>query len=145
MPANCPTSSAACSSTGDPAPGRLRDSPVNSPQLGRYGVAAPTTHSGDPRCGMAANSFPAVSLDPPLVLWSLREESRSTAAFLADGRFGTNILADHQIELSAQSGRSRNNSIRSPGPSRDSAARWTQRSPVPRTRAVSRRVVSSSA
>jgi 3-hydroxy-9,10-secoandrosta-1,3,5(10)-triene-9,17-dione monooxygenase reductase component len=52
------------------------------------------------RVGLTANSFSSLSLDPPLVLWSLRRHSPSLAAFEAAGHFAINILAEGQLELS---------------------------------------------
>lgn len=75
--------------------------------LGQFatGVTVITTGTAETRVGMTANSFSAVSLDPPLVLWSIRKESGSLPAFLDSGHFSINILADHQITLSATFGR----------------------------------------
>jgi 3-hydroxy-9,10-secoandrosta-1,3,5(10)-triene-9,17-dione monooxygenase reductase component len=50
--------------------------------------------------GVTANSFSSVSLDPPIVLWSLRRASPSLAAFDASGRFVINVLTLQQVELS---------------------------------------------
>ncbi len=50
--------------------------------------------------GLTVNSFNALSLQPPLVLWSLRHVSTSLAAFLASPRFAVNVLAAHQSALS---------------------------------------------
>ena len=50
--------------------------------------------------GLTANSFSALSLDPPLVLWSLRLASPSVAAFRAARHFTVNVLAESQIDLS---------------------------------------------
>jgi 3-hydroxy-9,10-secoandrosta-1,3,5(10)-triene-9,17-dione monooxygenase reductase component len=50
--------------------------------------------------GLTANSFNSLSLEPPLVLWSLRQNSPSQAAFAAAGRFAVNVLAESQVELS---------------------------------------------
>ena len=50
--------------------------------------------------GLTANSFNSLSLDPPLVLWSLRQASPSLAAFSAAPRFAVNVLAESQVELS---------------------------------------------
>lgn len=67
--------------------------------LGRFatGVAVVTTcdPSGE-AVGLTVNSFTSVSLEPPLVLWSLNKRSRSLAAFSRAGRFAVNILAKHQ-------------------------------------------------
>ncbi len=50
--------------------------------------------------GLTANSFNALSLDPPLVLWSLREASVSVAAFTSASHFAINVLAADQVDLS---------------------------------------------
>lgn len=50
--------------------------------------------------GLTANSFSALSLEPPLVLWSLRSASPAMVAFEAARRFAINVLADSQVELS---------------------------------------------
>ena len=71
--------------------------------LGRFatGVTIITClDEGGQRVGLTANSFNALSLDPPLVLWSLRRVSPSVAAFRAARHFAINILAESQVELS---------------------------------------------
>ena len=60
--------------------------------------------------GVTINSFASVSLEPPLVLWSLGLHSPSLAAFEACGRYAVNVLAADQIDLAqrfAQSQRDR--------------------------------------
>jgi flavin reductase (DIM6/NTAB) family NADH-FMN oxidoreductase RutF len=61
------------------------------------GVAVVTTHHGDVFAGMTINSFASVSLDPSLVLWSIRDKARSRDIFEAAGRFAINILASDQL------------------------------------------------
>lgn len=70
--------------------------------LGQFctGVAVITVRNGDKVAGMAVNSFSAVSLDPPLILWSIRRESSSAATFLESGHFAVNVLAADQVEIS---------------------------------------------
>lgn len=71
--------------------------------LGRFatGVAIVTCVDADgQRIGLTANSFSALSLDPPLVLWSLRQSSASLPAFCAARHFVVNILGESQVELS---------------------------------------------
>jgi flavin reductase (DIM6/NTAB) family NADH-FMN oxidoreductase RutF/DNA-binding MarR family transcriptional regulator len=48
--------------------------------------------------GVTANSFSALSLEPPLVLWSLAKKSSSLALFNAHGYFAVNILSNEQQE-----------------------------------------------
>jgi flavin reductase (DIM6/NTAB) family NADH-FMN oxidoreductase RutF len=50
--------------------------------------------------GMTINSFASVSLNPPLVLWSLQNDSDCVPAFAAAERFAVNILAAEQRDLS---------------------------------------------
>ncbi|MEM7696048.1 MAG: flavin reductase family protein [Pseudomonadota bacterium] len=50
--------------------------------------------------GMTANSFASVSLDPPLVLWSVDRKARSCPAFEAASAFAFSILAEDQVALS---------------------------------------------
>ncbi len=52
--------------------------------------------------GLTANSFNSVSLDPPMVLWSLDRKSSSAAAFLAAEHFAVHILASDQEQVSNQ-------------------------------------------
>ena len=52
------------------------------------------------RVGLTANSFNALSLAPPLVLWSLRSGSPSLAAFRAARHFVVNVLAESQVDIS---------------------------------------------
>jgi 3-hydroxy-9,10-secoandrosta-1,3,5(10)-triene-9,17-dione monooxygenase reductase component len=50
--------------------------------------------------GLTANSFNSVSLEPPMVLWSLAKSARSLPAFLAANQFAVHVLAADQEELS---------------------------------------------
>ncbi len=52
------------------------------------------------RVGVTANSFSSVSLNPPLVLWSLDKKSGTLPIYVESEYFIVNILADNQIELS---------------------------------------------
>ncbi|MCX5494363.1 flavin reductase family protein [Kaistia dalseonensis] len=65
---------------------------------GRFatGVAIVTARLGEEKVGMTINSFSSVSLDPPLVLWSLRNKARSRAVFEAAGAFAVSILSAEQ-------------------------------------------------
>lgn len=71
--------------------------------LGRFatGVTIVTCLDAEGRrVGLTANSFNALSLAPPLVLWSLRKASPSLAAFEAAVHFAVNVLAETQVQLS---------------------------------------------
>jgi 4-hydroxyphenylacetate 3-hydroxylase, reductase component len=79
------------------------DSRVFRQGLGRFttGVAIVTCrHADGSAVGLTANSFNALSLEPPLVLWSLRCSSPSLPVFRAAGRFAINVLAEAQVDLS---------------------------------------------
>lgn len=52
------------------------------------------------KAGVTANSFNSVSLDPPLILWSLDKRSSAWEIFQQASHFAVNILASNQIELS---------------------------------------------
>lgn len=64
------------------------------------GVTVVTTRdeTGAP-CGMTANSFTSVSLDPPLVLVCIGTGSSNIAAFKAADRFAVNILGHDQTDV----------------------------------------------
>ena len=77
--------------------------------FGRFGtgVTVITTCAADGmRVGVTANSFNTVSLNPPIVLWSLAATSPSLATFRATGHFAVNVLTLEQIELSRKFSRS---------------------------------------
>lgn len=77
--------------------------PVLRAALGRFatGVTIITCRDAAGRpVGLTANSFTALSLQPPLVLWSLRGSSASLAAFQAAEHFAINVLAETQVDLS---------------------------------------------
>lgn len=71
--------------------------------LGRFatGVTIVTTRGRDGSCiGLTVNSFSALSLDPPLVLWSLGKSQGSLDAFRNCSQFAINVLSESQIALS---------------------------------------------
>jgi len=65
------------------------------------GIAVMTAldSTGSP-AGLTVNSFASVSLDPPLILWSLRRDSGILPAFQASPGFIVNVLSSSQKELS---------------------------------------------
>lgn len=87
--------------------------------LGEFatGVTVITTYADGKPYGMTSNSFSSVSLDPPLVLWSIRRESQSFAAFADCAHFVVNVLAADQIDLSQAFARS--------GPDKFEGLNWT--------------------
>ncbi|MGA0539766.1 flavin reductase family protein [Neotabrizicola sp. VNH66] len=54
------------------------------------------------RAGVTASSFNTVSMDPPLILWSLALKAPSLAAFRAADHFAVNVLAEAQHGLALQ-------------------------------------------
>ena len=78
-------------------PQRMRDA------LGRFAAGVTIVTCLDAqgeRVGLTASSFNALSLEPPLVLWSLRRQSSLLAAFAVAGYFGINVLAQRHLGLS---------------------------------------------
>jgi len=61
-------------------------------------VVTTRTPAGEP-IGLTANSFNSVSLDPPLVLWSLSRSASSMAALAAGCHYAINVLAADQQAL----------------------------------------------
>lgn len=58
-----------------------------------------TAMSNGKREGMTINSFASVSLDPPLILWSIRDDARSADAFLEGRSFNFSVLTAEQRDL----------------------------------------------
>lgn len=74
--------------------------------LGQFctGITVITTvHDGVP-IGFACQSFAALSLDPPLVLFCPTKHSRAWQAIEASGKFCVNMLHENQQHVSAQFG-----------------------------------------
>ena len=70
--------------------------------LGNFvtGVTVVTTRNGGELHGLTANSFSSVSLDPPLVLFSLSRTADCFEAFRHTDYFAINVLRSDQEELS---------------------------------------------
>lgn len=67
------------------------------------GVAVMTVGlEGGFRLGVTASSFNTVSLDPPLILWSLALKAPSLAAFRAHDHFAVNVLGAEQKDVALQ-------------------------------------------
>jgi 3-hydroxy-9,10-secoandrosta-1,3,5(10)-triene-9,17-dione monooxygenase reductase component len=66
------------------------------------GVTIVTTVDKDGnKVGVTANSFNSVSLDPPMVLWSIARTSSNIATFTAASHFAVHILASDQDALAS--------------------------------------------
>jgi 3-hydroxy-9,10-secoandrosta-1,3,5(10)-triene-9,17-dione monooxygenase reductase component len=71
--------------------------------LGEFptGVTIVTTRDGNGQpIGVTASSFNSVSLDPPLVLWSIARTARSHDIFTDNGYFAIHVLEASQTSLS---------------------------------------------
>jgi flavin reductase (DIM6/NTAB) family NADH-FMN oxidoreductase RutF len=87
-----------------------RVSPAIEPTLFRQllgsfptGVAVITTRGSDGKpAGLTCNSFSSVSLEPPLVLFSLRKASKLLETFRSGEGFAINILSERQDALSGR-------------------------------------------
>lgn len=67
------------------------------------GVTVVTTRGADGEdVGLTANSFNSVSLDPPMVLWSLDKKSSNLDAFTHSDHFAVHILSLEQEKVSNQ-------------------------------------------
>jgi flavin reductase (DIM6/NTAB) family NADH-FMN oxidoreductase RutF len=70
--------------------------------LGTYptGVTIVTARAAGGRpVGLTVNSFASLSLDPPLLLWSLANRSPNLRAFRTASHFAINVLASGQAAL----------------------------------------------
>jgi flavin reductase (DIM6/NTAB) family NADH-FMN oxidoreductase RutF len=76
--------------------------------LGRFatGVTVVTTATPDGPVGITANSFASVSLDPPIVLWSIGRHSKRFAAFADCDHFAVHVLGAEQLDLGRRFARS---------------------------------------
>jgi len=88
------------------APAEARAPDFTAPEfraaLGMFatGVTIVTARGSDGvPVGLTANSFNSVSLDPPLVLWSLSRRAGTMPAFRAGSHYAINILAADQRTL----------------------------------------------
>lgn len=64
------------------------------------GVTVVTARAEGGDVGVTANSFNSVSLDPPMVLWSLHKQSKSMEAFAPGACFAVHVLAASQQDIS---------------------------------------------
>lgn len=88
--------------------------------LGRFatGVTIVSCRAADGSpVGLTANSFNALSLQPPLILWSLRSVSANLDSFVAASHFAVNVLAENQVDLSRR--------FASPVPDKFAEGLWT--------------------
>lgn len=85
--------------------GSVMDSQTFRSALGCFATGITVVTAAAPSgefLGITANSFNSVSLDPPLVLFSLHRAAYSLGAFADGGHFAVNILSEGQRELSVR-------------------------------------------
>jgi 3-hydroxy-9,10-secoandrosta-1,3,5(10)-triene-9,17-dione monooxygenase reductase component len=73
--------------------------------LGAFATGVTIVTTVDPSgrdIGLTASSFNSVSLDPPMVLWSLSKRSSNLPAFIAAPWFAVHVLAHDQDDLSVR-------------------------------------------
>jgi len=71
--------------------------------LGQFatGITVVTAQGRDGQlAGLTVNSFASVSLDPPLVLWSLGDHSPALSLFRECSHYAINVLAADQTDIS---------------------------------------------
>jgi flavin reductase (DIM6/NTAB) family NADH-FMN oxidoreductase RutF len=66
------------------------------------GVTVVTAHWQGMDWGMTCNSFASVSLEPRLVLWSIRKAASSLEAFTQSGGFSVSVLSQEQEAIARQ-------------------------------------------
>ena len=82
--------------------------------LGEFatGVAVVTARAADGQpVGVTINSFASVSLEPPLVLWSLGLHSSALRVFESCSHYAINVLAADQIDISRRFSQSQNDEL----------------------------------
>lgn len=83
--------------------------------LGQFatGVTVMTTLSDSAdRVGMTVNSFSSLSLDPPLILWSIANTTPAFGQFKLNDAFAVNVLSDDQEEWAKQMAQSGSDKFR---------------------------------
>ncbi|MCX2525362.1 flavin reductase [Larsenimonas rhizosphaerae] len=70
--------------------------------LGKFatGVTVITARDGDDDHGVTASSFNSVSMDPPLILWSIDKGAYSLDAYRHAEHFVVNVLGNEQVDIS---------------------------------------------
>lgn len=84
-----------------PGPARPPTAAAFREALGQFptGVTIVTAAGADRLVGMTVNSFASVSLDPPLVLWSVAKATASFAVFMAADAYAVHFLNAGQSDL----------------------------------------------
>ena len=82
--------------------------------LGRFATGVCLITVNDEQSGqlaLTANSFSSVSLDPPLVLWSIQNSSECYREYTDCAYFGISVLAAEHEELSNRYAKKGNHTI----------------------------------
>lgn len=98
---DCPAAAPMQCTTSTPSP--KFDCRALRNTLGRFATGIAVVTAVDPDghpVGLTVNSFAAVSLEPPLVLWSLAKSSHNLEAFRRASHHCINILAADQVDIS---------------------------------------------
>lgn len=87
--------------------------------LGQFttGITVVAAQANGQPAAVTVNSFSSVSLEPPMVLWSLRRKSSNMSAFRQAEHFAVNVLAADQIDLANQFARA--------APDKFGSSEWT--------------------
>jgi 3-hydroxy-9,10-secoandrosta-1,3,5(10)-triene-9,17-dione monooxygenase reductase component len=87
----------------------MNDAKAFRQSLGKFatGVTVVTCldATGKP-CGITANSFSSVSLEPPLILWNIAKVSNSLDAYVKSKHFAINVLSEEQLAVASNFARS---------------------------------------
>jgi flavin reductase (DIM6/NTAB) family NADH-FMN oxidoreductase RutF len=85
-------------SAGPEANRKFRDA------LGQFatGVTAMTTFSNGENIGVTVNSFSSLSLNPPLILWSIAKTATSYGSFQVGDPFAVNMISRDQQAVALQ-------------------------------------------
>ena len=94
--------------------------------LGQFctGITIITTVRDEVPIGFACQSFAALSLEPPLVLFCPTKVSRSLKAIEASGKFCVNVLTESQKDVSARFGSKEPDKFAGIEPDRTTPAQW---------------------
>ncbi|MGR4070080.1 flavin reductase [Billgrantia sp. C5P2] len=70
--------------------------------LGKFatGVTVVTAREGEENHGVTASSFNSVSMEPPLILWSIDKGAYSLNAYRNAEHFVVNVLSNEQVDIS---------------------------------------------
>lgn len=70
--------------------------------LGKFatGVTVVTAREGEENHGVTASSFNSVSMEPPLILWSIDKGAYSLNAYRHAEHFVVNVLGNEQVDIS---------------------------------------------